>query len=158
MKGGRNILTVMGMNLVLIFTLMNCAGGHVSQNGIFENDHRELKEALVGSWQIINPGVEVAGREMYEFYREERKVKLKVLGEEVAVERFDSPDGLSFTFEYKLADDKPIYVVGQFKSYQRKELVCMQELPSVLPESLSVIRLEKRPKAQATVVAGVKHE
>ena len=157
MEGVRKTFGLVGLGLVMM-SLMNCAGGFVSNNGIFENDYKALKEALVGSWQIVNPEYEVAGKEMYEFYREKKEVKLKVLGETAEIQRFDSPDGLSFTLEYAMADGKPTHVIGQFKSYERKNLVCMQEVPAGLPESLSVIRLEKRAKAEQSVIAGVKHD
>lgn len=141
-----------GLSLIVSLVFVSCAGGHVSDNGIFQNDHKELKESLVGSWKITNEGSEAAGREMYEFYKEDKQMQLKVLGQPVTMERFDSPDGLSFTFEYLPADGKVVHVVGQFKSYQRKDLVCMQELPAPLSEMLSVIRLQKDMNAQAKAV------
>ncbi|GAB5525964.1 MAG: hypothetical protein Roseis2KO_38360 [Roseivirga sp.] len=127
---------------------MSCAGGHVSQNGLFEKDHKELKESLVGSWQILNTQQGVSGQEMYQFYKDDKKVKLKVMGVEREMERFDSIDGITFSFEYKIEEDKKIYVLGQFKSYQRKELLAMQELPDGLHQSLSMVKQETGAKAQ----------
>lgn len=144
------------LSVLCSMIFMSCAGGNVSQNGLFENDHKELKESLIGSWQIVNQEYDVAGQEMYEFYQDAKKVKLKVMGVEREMERFDSSDGLTFSFEYNNEEAKKIYVLGQFKSYERRELVAMQELPASLAESLSVIRLEKRPKVQTEVVAGLK--
>ena len=152
MKGVMKTFGFFGLGLVML-SLMNCAGGYATDNGIFENDHKELKEALVGSWHIVNPEVEVAGTEMYEFYREKKEVKLKVLGNHAEIQRFDSPDGLSFTFEYAFAEGEPVHVVGQFKSGLRNELVCMQELPTELPDSMSVIILQKRSSAASAAVA-----
>lgn len=144
---------ITSLGLVLSIVFMSCAGGHVSQNGLFENDHKELKESLVGSWQIMNAEYEISGQEMYEFYKEDKKVKVKVLGVSREMERFDSSDGLTFSFEYKNGEGKMIFVLGQFKSYDRQELIAMQELPPSMPGSLSVIRLEKGHKAVTQVVA-----
>jgi hypothetical protein len=153
MKRERKTTVMAGLGLVFSIVFMSCAGGHVSQNGLFENDHRELKESLLGSWQIMNAEYEIAGQEMYEFYKEDKKVKVKILGVNREMERFDSPDGLTFSFEYKNEEGKTIFVLGQFKSYDREELIAMQELPPSLPGSLSVIRLEKGHKAVTQVVA-----
>lgn len=148
MKRERKISALIYLSLVLSTALMSCAGGHVSQNGLFEKDHKDLKESLVGSWQILDKQGEGAGQEMYQFYKDEKKVKLRVLGVEREIERFDSADGITFSFEYKIEEDKRIYVLGQFKSYQRKELLAMEELPGGLHQSLSMVKQQKGIKAQ----------
>ena len=140
-----------GLGLVML-SLMNCAGGYVTDNGIFQNDQKELIETLVGSWQVVSPEVEVDGTAVYEFYRDKKEVKLKVLGNQAEIQRFDSSDGLSFTIEYALADGEPVYLVGQFKSGMRNELVCMQQGSTELSESLSVMKLQKRPATSAVAV------
>ena len=142
---------------VLLAVGSGCSGEIVTHAGLFENDHKELKQALLGSWQIVNTEYDVAGQEMYEFYHDQKnRVKLKVMGMEAAIQNFDSPDGLDFTFEYVIKDKAPVYVVGQFKSYERKVLVCLQEPEESMPSSLSVINLEKRQKPKTEVVAVVK--
>lgn len=148
MKRERKISTLIYLSLVFSVVLTSCAGGHVSQNGLFERDHKELKESLVGSWQVPDRQNADGGQEVYEFYKDDKKVKLRVLGIEREIERFDSADGITFSFEYKIEENKKIYVLGQFKSYQRKELLAMEELPDGLHKSLSMIKREKGVKAQ----------
>lgn len=148
MKRERKISTLIYLSLVFSVILTSCAGGNVSQNGLFERDHKELKESLVGSWQMLDKQNGVDGQEMYEFYKDDKKVKLRVLGIEREIERFDSADGVTFSFEYKIEENKKIYVLGQFKSYERKELLAMEELPDGLHKSLSMIKREKGIKAQ----------
>ncbi|MCE7993900.1 MAG: hypothetical protein HEP71_18070 [Roseivirga sp.] len=148
MKRERKISTLIYLSLVFSMALMSCAGGHVSQNGLFEKDHKELKESLVGSWQVLDRQYGEQGQEIYEFYRDDKKVKLRVLGIEREIERFDSADGITFSFEYKIEEGKKIYVLGQFKSYQKKELLAMEELPDGLQKSLSMVKREKGVKTQ----------
>lgn len=148
MKRERKISALIYLSLVLSTALMSCAGGHVSQNGLFEKDHKELKESLVGSWQILDEQHEGFGQEMYQFYKDDKKVKLRVMGVEREMERFDSTDGITFSFEYKIEEDKRIFVLGQFRSYQRKELLAVQELPDGLQQSLSMVKQKKGVKAQ----------
>jgi len=128
---------------------MSCAGGHVSQNGLFQKDHKELKESLVGIWQVAN-----AGRDVYEFYKEGNDVKLKVLGVATEMERFDSTDGLTFSFEYKNASGETTFVLGQFKSYQRLEFLAIEESPAS-QKAQSMLSLEKKVKTQVVIVEGV---
>lgn len=142
--------------MVIIFTqtwLVSCAGGHVSENGIFQNGHRELKNSLVGSWRMINPAAELLGEESYTFYKENKDVRLKVMGKERAMERFDSSDGLSFSFEYTDDLGEKIYVLGQFKSSAKQSLMLMREPEDRLKASLSSILLQRREAEVKTVVA-----
>ncbi len=136
------------LTLMLAMVLSSCAGGDISQNGIFEKDHKDLKQSLVGSWQLVDQGSKVPGPEMYEFYKENKKVKLRVRGVEREMERFFSADGVTFSFEYKIEDNKKIYVLGQFRSYERKELLATQEMPDGMHLSLSMIKKQTGVKAQ----------
>lgn len=142
--------------MMIVFTQIwfaSCAGGHVSENGIFQDGHKELKSSLVGSWRMVNPDYEVVGEELYTFYTEDRKVKLKVEGKERKMERFDSPDGLSFSFEYVDNEGERIYVAGQFKSASRESLVLYREPMTGLSVSLSAIHLQRGRPEVKTVVA-----
>ncbi|MCE7990401.1 MAG: hypothetical protein HEP71_00420 [Roseivirga sp.] len=141
------------MVLLTQIWLMSCAGGHVSENGIFQDGHKELKSSLVGSWRIINPNYELMGEELYTFYAENKKVKLKVKGKERKMERFDSSDGLSFSFEYLNDLGERIYVAGQFKSSAKEALVLLQEPMSSMPVSLNSLLLQRGTPEVKTVVA-----
>lgn len=131
--------------MVLSVVCMSCAGGNVSQNGLFENDHRELKESLVGVWGLAN-----AGEEIYEFYKEGKEVKLRVMGVETEMAHFDSPDGLTFSFEYKKGSGNATFVLGQFKSYQRQGLLAIEDSP-VSQKAGPMLNLEKRIKTVVVV-------
>ncbi len=144
------------MGIIVVLTqvwFVSCAGGHVSENGIFQDGHKELKSSLVGSWRMVNPDYEVVGEELYTFYTEDKKVKLKVEGKERKMERFDSPDGLSFSFEYLDDQGERIYVAGQFKSAARESLVLYREPMSGMSASLSAIHLQRGMPEVKTVVA-----
>lgn len=144
---GKNIYFIYSM-LLFAMLFSSCAGGDIAQNGIFEKEHKELKESLVGSWQLIDQKNQAPGQEMYQFYKENKKVKLKVLGVEREMERFFSADGVTFSFEYRIEEDKKIYVLGQFRSYERRELLATQELPNGVHQSLSMIKRQADIKAQ----------
>lgn len=133
--------------------LVSCAGGHVSENGIFQHGHKELKSSLVGSWRIINPDYELMGEEQYTFYEEDKKVKLKVKGKEREMERFDSSNGLSFSFEYLNEAGERIYVTGQFKSSARESLILYREPLGTVSASLSSLLLQRSKPEVKTVVA-----
>ena len=157
MKKQANKLFGVLMLCVFQLWLVGCAGGHVSGNGIFENGHKELKESLVGSWRVINPNAELVGEELYTFYMDEKnkRVRLKVEGEERVMTSFDSIDGLAFTFEYLDAKGDRVLVVGQFKSIARESLMMLREPVSKLKASLGgTVSLQKRQAETKTVVAG----
>lgn len=158
MKKGRKKLINVVLVLLAQVWLFSCSGGHVTQNGLFQHGHKELKSSLIGSWRIINPGYELMGEELYTFYAENNKVKLKVKGKETEMERFDSSNGLSFSFEF--LDDKKerVYVVGQFKSNAKQSLVLLQEPMSSMPVNLSSVFLEKgRPETKSVVAGSLKN-
>ncbi|GAB5527234.1 MAG: hypothetical protein Roseis2KO_51060 [Roseivirga sp.] len=145
---------VLGMAIILTQTwLVSCAGGHVSENGIFQHGHKELKSSLVGSWRIINPDYELMGEEQFTFYEEDKKVKLKVKGKEREMERFDSSDGLSFSFEYRNDAGERIYVAGQFKSSAKESLILFQEPLGTVSTNLSSLLLQRSKPEVKTVVA-----
>lgn len=155
-RGMKQIKHKMVWAVMILLTqvwLMSCAGGHVSENGIFQDGHKELKSSLVGSWRIINPNYELMGEELYTFYAENKKVRLKVKGEERKMERFDSPDGLSFSFEYLNELGERVYVAGQFKSSAKESLVLLQEPVSSMPTSLNSLLLQRGAPEVKTVVA-----
>lgn len=147
-------IKALALVLLVQLALTNCSGGHMANNGIFEKGHKELKEALVGSWRIVKTDGELIGEELYEFFKEEKEVSLKVNGVERAIERFDSSDGLSFTFEYVNGDEKKVFVVGQFKSSARSVLMLIEEPTDLESGGLhSSLTLERRSKQTETVVA-----
>jgi hypothetical protein len=137
----KKVSVLRNLSLILSVVCMSCAGGNVSHNGLFENDHKELKESLVGSW-----GTADAGPELYAFYKEGKAVKLRVRGVKTKMERFDSPDGLTFSFEYRDQSDHVVFVLGQFKSYQRQAFIAVEEV-SGMKEAGSVLSLAKRGKS-----------
>ncbi len=150
----KKVLNPVGIILIVQLTLMSCSGGFVSQNGIFEDGHKELKESLIGSWRIMKMEGEIVGQELYEFYREDKAVALKVNGMERSIERFDSTDGLSFTFEYLNGEGGRVFVAGQFKTAAKQSLVLLEEPASISTQRLyTTITLERRSKHSERVVA-----
>ena len=150
----KNVINSIALVLLVQLALTNCSGGYVSQNGIFEKGHKELKESLVGSWRIVKTDGELIGEELYEFFKEEKGVSLKVNGVEREIERFDSSDGLSFTFEYVNGDEMKVFVVGQFRSSAKKVLMLIEEPTGLASGGLhSSLTLERRSKQTETVVA-----
>lgn len=150
----KKVLNSIGIGLVIQLTLISCSGGFVSQNGIFENGHKELKESLVGSWRIVKIEGEIVGEELYEFYKQDKDVALKVNGVERAIDRFDSSNGLSFTFEYLNGEGGRVFVAGQFKTAAKKSLILLEEPTGFSMERLhTAITLERRSKEVARVVA-----
>ncbi len=140
--------------LLVQLALTSCSGGFVSQNGLFEDGHKELKNSLVGSWRIVKTDGELIGEELYEFFKEDKEVSLKVNGVERTIERFDSSDGLSFTFEYKSGEEQKVFVVGQFRSTAKKVLMLMEEPMGLVAGRMHTsLTLEKRSKQAETVVA-----
>ena len=151
---GMKVLTKMILALVMVWSLSSCSGGFVSQNGIFENGHKELKESLDGSWRIVKTDGGLIGEELYEFYKDAKDVSLKVNGVEREIERFDSSDGQSFTFEYQNGEAQRVFVVGQFKSSAKRVLTLLEEPMNVGKEGrLASLTLERRTKQTETVVA-----
>jgi len=150
----RKVLTMMSLVLIATWTLSSCSGGFVSQNGIFENGHKELKESLVGSWRIVKTDGGLIGEEMYEFYQGAKEVALKVNGVEREIKRFDSSDGQSFTFEYLDSNKEKVFVVGQFRSSAKKVLMLLEEPTNSKRLGLHTsLTLERRTIQTETIVA-----
>ena len=150
----KKVLSVLSLVLAMQWSLSSCSGGFVSQNGIFENGHKELKETLVGSWRIVKTDGELIGEEWYEFYKDEKEIGLKVNGVERKIERFDSEGGLSFTFEYLNGENAKVFVVGQFRSSARRTLTLIEEpMGAEMGGLYSSLTLERRLKQAETVVA-----
>lgn len=99
----------------------------------------------------MSPDAKLIGSELFEFYNDNKKIKLKVNGKDQEVKRLDSDGGLSFTFEYLNENGQKMYVVGQFKSSAMKSLVLMQEAVGDSNSSLNSILLEKRSGKSETV-------
>ncbi len=118
---------LIGIGFLILFLAASCADGYVTQNGFLEKGHKELKESLVGDWRVIDKDLKIPGSIVYEFFKGDKgKLKLKINGEEASIERFDSVDGLSFTFHFTDGAKNSNYVYGQFKSYAKKELIVYQ--------------------------------
>lgn len=120
-------ISFIGLGILVLFLATSCSGGYVTRNGLLQDGHKELKASLVGDWRVIDKDFSVPGPIVYEFYKGEKgKFGLKVNGEEAVMERFDSVDGLSFTFHFKDKDQEENYVYGHFKSYAKSELIIYQ--------------------------------
>ena len=146
-------LSIVALIIVTQCWSTSCSGGYVTQNGIFENGHKELKESLIGSWRIMNPDASLVGEQVYEFCKNSRNIQLKVNGVIRKMERFDSTHGLSFTFEYLNDVMERVYVVGQFKSYARNVLLIVEGHGSININSLqSQVMLEKGMGSTESVV------
>jgi hypothetical protein len=138
----KKIKNIISLSLtVVIFSLSSCQQSLVTDSGLFEKESRVLEESLIGAWALVNDSLEY--QVVYEFVKgDNRKVKLLVRGEEIEMTEFRSNGGDQFSFEY-LEDDFKVLVVAQFKSYDRKTLLCIQEPGDALQSSKSMIVLDK---------------
>ena len=149
----RNYKGLLGLLVLVQCTLASCTGGYVTKNGLFEDGHRQLKEALVGKWRIVRQEGDILGEEKYVFYQSKKALKLEVNGVETEIERFDSADGLSFTFQYNNEDNERILVVGQFRSFAMKVLMIMEEPDAKRLGSLQAsLTMENRPMSGELLV------
>lgn len=151
MKKGKQVLIMSTIAILVQMSLYNCAGGHVSDNGLFQSGHKELKNSLLGSWVVSNSDKDLLGEEFFSFSNGDKSLMLEVNGIEKQIERFDSADGLSFSFEYLDDQGERIYVLGQFKSFAKQSLVLMQENSSI--RSSGSLWLERGQGQKSTVVA-----
>ncbi len=149
----RNYKRLLGLLILVQCTLASCTGGYVTKNGLFEDGHQQLKEALVGKWRVVRQEGAFLGEEKYMFYQSKKDLKLEVNGLETEIERFDSQDGLSFTFQYDNVNDERILVVGQFRSFDMKILMIIEEPDFNSPKSLQAsLTMENRPMSGELLV------
>lgn len=128
---------------LITFSLMSSANSFDCAHTTSIKEPHDLGENLVGSWRLPRTDSEPAGKEAFKFLVDDGLLKFYVQGKEAKLNQYTPLDNLAFTFEYTLDNEEPNFVAGHFTSSNFEQLVLVQELPTTLSESLSVVRLEK---------------
>lgn len=117
-------LSLILIGFVIIFLASSCAGGNVTKNGVFQDNHQVEQQQLVGEWRTVNTELAIPGEVVYKFTKGAKgKVALNVNGEDVEMMYFDSYDNLSYSFHYLDKDKNEFFVYAQFKNYNKSELL-----------------------------------